>query len=252
MRPQKKSNMFIIRVTILIFLFTSVHGQDYELDKKNKTNRFGIGVLLSADYNYRTLYNNDGQEITDRLIDVRNEGERWLFGYTTGIIVAIDINERMGIVAGVGYSLKGMQTSIQRARSTFPVPDDYGYDFHFEYRSSYVEFPFEFTYMITKGKIYVEGNLGLSSSILIEERQWFKKCYDDGKREIDRRTTEYDYKRLNISPTVGVDMVWNISERIEFGIGPKLRWGVTKIIDTPISATLWNIGLETSIVMKPG
>lgn len=212
----------------------------------------GIGLGMSVDYNYRTLYNEAGTMEMDLIKGVRDDIEVGLIGYTAGFVVSCELNSRLEVITGLHYSLKGMQTPKRRARFGFDPQTqvDEGYDYHFEYRMSYAELPLELRHYFTREELSFYGQLGIATSVFIEERYWLKKDYDDEGRKISRYTTQYDYKRINLSPTLGVGVRLMLGDWIELSFGPKVRYGVTKIIEAPLSATLWNIGMEATAVAR--
>jgi len=60
-----------------------------------------------------------------------------------------------------------------------------------------------------------------------------------------RLTSESDsYNKLNFSPTMSVGIDYRINEKMNLRIEPTFRYGVLKIIDTPVTGYLYSGGIN--------
>ena len=56
--------------------------------------------------------------------------------------------------------------------------------------------------------------------------------------------TDFDYNKVNISPSVSAGIDYRINDRHHLRIEPTFRYGVLKIIDEPITGYLYSGGLN--------
>ncbi|HRN94808.1 MAG TPA: hypothetical protein PL084_08790, partial [Chitinophagales bacterium] len=56
----------------------------------------------------------------------------------------------------------------------------------------------------------------------------------------------YNYKKVNISPLISVGIDYKINSRMNLRVEPTFRYGVLKLMDTPITTYLYSGGLNIS------
>jgi hypothetical protein len=234
-------------LTIILLSLTSFicYGQDKTKEAPTTDfKRVQIGINFSPDVCFRTLKNNDGSSSSELVIDNRNERETVKFGYTTGLNVCFKINKFVGMETGIQYSNKGYQTKMQDLISDQPAPSlpnqsKFIYDFHC------IDIPVKINFTIGKKKFRFFTSVGVMTNIFIKETQTSILVYSD---RTDEKTspTNFNYNKINISPTISVGIDYKINDRMNLRVEPNFRYGVLKIIDTPVTAYLYSGGLNIS------
>jgi len=232
-------------ISILILSILTIN-----LGAQNKSNgsnggdfkRFQIGMVVSPDYCFRTLKNNDGSEYSNLLISARNEREIPKFGYTAGINVCYNINSNIGIESGIQYSNKGYQTknlvAIFGVPGQFePIESKFKYDFHC------IDIPLKLNFAAGTGNVRFISSLGITTNIFVKETQIFY-VYFPGNTDINSGPTGFNYNNVNISPTVSVGIDYKIKDRMNLRIEPAFRYTILKIIDSPITGYLYSGGIN--------
>jgi len=240
MTTLKNLTLFILTITSF-----SLYGQDKS--KENPTSdfkRIQIGINISPDICYRTLKNNSGSSTGDLYIKLYNENETVKVGYTAGLNICFNIKKFFGLETGIQYSNKGYQTKLIDLIFGQPVPSSpnkgkFIYNFH------YIDIPLKANFTIGKKKVRFFTSVGVTANIFIKGTQTSVLVYSDRS---DKKTnpTNFDYKKLNISPAISVGIDYKINNRMNLRVEPTFRYGVLKIIDTSVTGYLYNAGLNMS------
>ena len=247
-----KTIIFLLTIAITTNLF----GQEKQTDSQTTDfKKVQISVSFSSDYCFRTLNNNDGSWSSDLVINSRNNHEISKLGYTTGLSVIFSLKKNIGIEAGIQYSNKGYQTKMQDLNFGDSIDPKYGFSFitsgstptqlKFIYSDYYIDIPLKINFSFGKKKISLITSAGLTTNIFIKETQTSVLVNSD---RTDRKTnpTNFDYNKVNISPTISVGIDYKINSRMNLRIEPTFRYGVLKIIDAPVTGYLYSGGLNIS------
>ncbi len=234
---------------LTIILLTLTAFSSYGQDKTKETSssdfkRVQIGVNISPDICFRTLKNNDGSSTGDLVVKLNNENETIKVGYTAGLNVCFNIKKFIGLETGIQYSNKGYQTKFNDLIFGQPDPSapnkaKFIYNFH------YIDIPVKANFTIGKKKVRFFTSVGVTPNIFIKETSTSVLVYSD---RTDRKTspTNYDFKKVNISPTISVGIDWKINSRMNLRVEPTFRYGVLNIIDAPVTDYLYSGGLNIS------
>ncbi len=231
-------------------------GQDtLKLNVTPSYKRFLIGINISPDYCYRTLESTNGSSISNEIIELRDKDEIFKIGYTAGFNFCYNISKKFGIESGVHYSNKGFAFKASNLTFGDMIDPRYGFVYtsngtvgpkkiKFVYNYHYLDVPIRAIFIFGEKRIHFVASLGVTTNILINATQTSVFEYEDG--DIKRNTIDqpYEFKTLNLTPTISVGMDYKISERINFRVEPTFRYGLLRIIDTPVTAYLWSGGLN--------
>lgn len=231
----------------LIVLFATVYsltalGQG-RMNNNMEFKKVLIGLIFSTDYNFRTLKNNDGSPSSDFVIKSRNNVEIAKFGYTTGVNICIKITKLFELETGVQYSNKGYKTKNQdlvygQPDPSLPTKAKFIYNFH------YIDIPVKVNFSLGKKRIQFIPGVGISTNILINETVKSINEYSNGKTEQKTESAGYNFKHINISPMISFGISYKVNNKMILKAEPTYRFGVIKIIDTPVTEYLWNAGLN--------
>lgn len=205
-------------------------------------NRIQIGLVVSPDFCYRTLKNNDGSATSDMDISARNEQETPKIGYTAGVNVCYNINTNFGIESGIQYSNKGYQTKIEYllfgGPGFFePIETKNRYNFHC------IDIPLKLNFTTGTGNVRFFSSLGITTNFFGKETQ-IRYFYYPNRTDKSSGPTGFDYNDVNISPTVSVGIDYKIKGGMNLRIEPAFRYTILKIIDTPVTGYLYSGGIN--------
>jgi hypothetical protein len=233
------------QLTFFLLLLTScrLFGQDKESSTPD-LKRVLIGFNVSPNICYRTLKVNDGSLLSAGIVMSRNENETVKLGYSAGLNMCLNVKRSFGIEAGIQYSNTGFRSKMMILNPLQPdpfVPNKAKsiYNFH------YVDIPIKANFTTDEGKIRVFTSLGLTANFFIKETVTRVLVFCDHTDRKTGLTSESDsYNKLNFSPTMSVGIDYRINEKMNLRIEPTFRYGVLKIIDTPVTGYLYSGGIN--------
>lgn len=246
------------RLTTIAAMMISLaaFGQDTLKSKvSTEFKRLLFGVNVSPDYCYRTLKNNDGSSTSSMIIDLLNKNEEPKIGYTAGLNICYNISKHLGFEVGAQYSNKGY--AFKKSDLTFGdvIDPRYGFVYNsngsagptkvkFLYNYIYLDVPVRAIFSFGEKRIHFVTSIGITTNILLNATQTSVLEYENGDTKHETNDQQYNFKTLDISPTVSVGVDYKISNKINLRVEPTFRYGLLKIIDTPITAYLWSGGLN--------
>ncbi len=253
-----------MRYSLLLFLFVGVGSLMAQYPSATSTpaavsaRRFSIGVAFAPEFAFRTLQVTERNETTEAIVAFRNELETFRFGNTTGITVNYAFNDHWSVGSGIGHTVKGYRTKMADANSlTFgdqivprrgfnyqtddvALPERYG----FVYTFTYLCVPLQLNYSAGKGKWRSISSIGLNVESLISATTTFRVKYKDSSWERKKNETPAAFEKLSLSPMISTGVSRQLGQRWLVTMAPVARYGVLRIIDAPITARLWSVGLN--------
>jgi hypothetical protein len=212
--------------------------------QKMSEQRFQIGVNFSTDICFRSLSSTDGSSINNVIIDQRNDWEIPKFGFTTGLNVMYTLNNHFSLESGVQYSNKGYQTSFLFLHSG-QLPPSVPEQVKYIYNYNYLDIPLRLNYVVGKKKIRFISSVGIATNVFLNYKQTNVLVYADRTEKV-QSTQDYDFKRFNLSPTISAGVDYKINDMMSLRLETIFRYGVLNIIDAPVTAHLFNGGLNIS------
>ena len=232
----------------LLFIHLLIPNEALSQNMDKPERRFSFGMVSSADYAYRSIgYNYGNKEDLGLVIDVRNESERPLFGYTVGLSVGMRISEDFGLDIEGRYALRGYQNR-KADLATFTNPDIDGWA-QIEWHYSYFDIPFLVRYSHDLGTLKAHARLGTSANILIEETI-VQRVKRDGDLEVKRIASNNEHVTITYSLEAGYYIEFFSRQSLSMEVGPRVRLGLSDINDTPITGRLWSAGLDLGLRWK--
>lgn len=210
--------------------------------------RFEIGISASPEICYRTLLNNDGSQNSTSIINYRNENETVKMGYTGGLHLGYNFNERFGFQTGIQYANRGFSTKkIDIAGSLMDpvIPESLKYNYNYHY----LEIPAKVNFSFGENQIRLTTSAGLSSAFLIKQSRTFIGYYKDTTtRQVFISNDAYN--RFNLFATISAGLEMHISPIMRIKVEPTVRYGLLKITDTPVSGRWYSGGLNVSYLVR--
>jgi hypothetical protein len=210
--------------------------------------RFEIGISAAPEICYRTLLNNDGSENSSTIIKYRNENETVKMGFTGGLHLGYNFNERFGFQTGIQYANRGFSTKkIDIAGSLMDpvIPESLKYNYNYHY----LEIPAKVNFSFGENQIRLTTSAGLSSAFLIKQSRTFIGYYKDTTtRQVF--ISNDPYNRFNLFATISAGFEMHISPIISIKVEPTFRYGLLKITETPVSGHWYSGGLNVSYLVR--
>ncbi len=222
----------------------AANGQPAGKTKLNKAyNKRLIGFNISPDYCNRTLKNNDGAGSSGMIIDLRNKQETGRIGFTAGFNICFSLTNQAELETGIQYSLKGYQTT--KYDLVYIVPDPTApISAKFLYNYNYIDILLKINILKGNRRLRFIGSAGFVTNILFFTTVTQELDYGGGKREIRTSESNYNYKKINISPMVSFGADYRLNRKMYLRAGPVFRYGMLNIINSPVTERLWNAGLN--------
>lgn len=244
-------------IYILLYLFPlTLAGQSSKPDAD-----FSFGVNFSADYCYRTIIKNSNDEIHAFIEKSRNENENPVFGFTSGLNLNYKINNRVSVETGLHYSKKGYGVKFKKSDLFFGDQIDPRYGFTYDsipshltnmeqisifYYHHSIDIPLQLKMIAGKKKIRFISGIGLITNILLDATQKSVIKYEDGSKNRETSDQLGDFNTVTFSASGSAGISYTLNGNISLLVEPTFRYGLMNISNTPVTAKLWNGGLNFS------
>ncbi len=234
-------------LTMVISLVASGHPDTTE------TPKLLLGVTISPDICYRTLANDGSSSIATSIMNSRNEGESPKLSYSTGVSICFNLTNHWDVETGLQYSNKGFKRLISDLTFGDMIDPRYGfvytqgsvpYEIILIDNFNYLDIPIRAIFSVGKGKVRFIASVGFTTNILISATSTTIRKYESEDKERSTQKQIHDYNTINISPTAGIGIDWQLSNKLNLRVEPTFRYGLLKIIDTQITAYLWSGGVN--------
>ena len=245
----------LITIVALLISLASFGQDTLKLKAPQEFKQFLIGINISPDYCYRTLESTTGSSISNTIIDLRNEREEYKIGYTAGINFCYNLKKNFGIESGIQYSNKGFALSASNFTYAEMIDPRYGFTYptngtigpkkvKFIDNYHYLDVPLRAIFSFGEKRIHFVASIGVTTNILLNATQTNVFEYENGDAKRNTVDQPNDYNPVNLTTTISAGMDYKISKKINLRVEPTFRYGLLKIIDTPVTAYLWNGGLN--------
>lgn len=200
-----------------------------------------VGVNFSPDFCFLKLKNNDGSAFSDSIIQARNADETMKIGLTMGANACYNFNKLVGIEAGIHYSNKGYQTVLRELffgmpGSSAPVKSKSVYNIQ------YIDIPVKANFTFGTKPMRFFSSIGIITNLFFKETITTVTVSDKTERKTS--PTNYNYKKVNLSPTLSAGMAYQINNKMSLRAEAAFRYGIMKIVDAPVTGYLSNTGLN--------
>ena len=233
----------VIFITLLTIITLPTVGQNAE----NNATSLSVGINLSPDIAYRNL------ESSSSVGSLKEEPK---FGYTGGVNLKYNVTPRFSLEAGAQYSNKGYAFKNSELIYADMIDPRYGFVYqnvgdaptHLRriYNFHYFDIPVRGIFSFGKNKISFLASAGITTNILLKTTTTSILEYKGGKKEKKNQEYPYDFRKINISLIVSAGINYKINDKFNISAEPTFRYGILKITDAPVTAFLWNAGMNVS------
>jgi hypothetical protein len=233
-----KQALFIL----LFFSFFSATGQRMIKRSPAAYQQLWVGITVSPDYNNRSL-RSDGSMSADIVKESRDKREMGQIGYTAGLAVNYTPAGQWSIEAGVQYAQKGYRSKKEnlvwpQPSPAFPTTSKFIYNYFF------LDIPLQVKYTTGTGNCRFFCSAGLAFNIFLEGEATGIFEYANGSKDKSTGPATSNENKISLSPLLSAGIDYSFKPRMHFRLAPIFRYGITKMIDAPVSERLWNAGLN--------
>lgn len=233
--------MRILTIILTVFVLQS-YSQTIDSISENK---IYAGLNFSPDYSYRFLIADKDNPYYQSIAKRRDSLEIPKFGFTTGISILFEVNNRIMIDAGIQYANKGEKTKsynivIQDSDSII-APETISATFNYYY----LDIPIKVNYYFkkTNPKLFISG--GISGNIFLNQKTTIKYMNSGQKEKFDG-IKNYSYD-INFSGLAGLGVDFEIFEKMNLRIEPTFRCSLFQMGDNVAKQYLYSIGTNFGI-----
>lgn len=221
------------------------------------TVKWAIGMSVSPGIAFRNLVSTEEDGSWNNNVAFRNSYEEPRFAYGGNLFCALGLTERFSVEGGLGYSLMGYQLNMDGLTFGDAIDPNRGFiyetnDAPIAIRRSfqYAELPLRLVFQCGKGRLRWISAAGLTTGYLLKSTSTMVTV--DAEGSTDRSTSELngDYNTIGLFPTVSTGVSYRLNDRMDLRLEPQARYGVLRIIDAPVTAHLWSVGIGFGVLWR--
>lgn len=203
-------------------------------------NKFQLGLSFSTDYS--DTHYRDIKGFGSSTIGRAYKGK---LAYTAGINFTYNLKSWLGLETGLQYANRGDQTGliyVTTVANPDPIADN---RIRVQYNFHYIDIPLQVNFLLGKKKARFFSSIGINTNFLVQTTIKSTLYYNDGV-ERNRSPYPYDFRKVNVSPTLSFGLDYKIGDRMNLRITPRLSYGLMSIIDknSNVNVSLYNAGLN--------
>jgi hypothetical protein len=226
-------------ILFFLFSFTAYSQQD-----SVRLSKISVGAVYSPDYCFRILHFPSSSQWVK---EIRNAEEMPMFGFSAGLGLNYKLNSKIGLETGAYYTIRGEQT--KKTELTWVSPDPAFPDkSRTKFKYTIIEFPLKINYYLKKGKLSYAVSLGISANVFSEKNSKVILEYGDGHKTKAVSNVNIGYRKFNSAILIGVELNYQLIERVAFRFNPVYRQNITSIlIDGKSKEYPYSIGVAVGV-----
>lgn len=235
------------KLVFIAMLFTVFHAEGQTAIANHSAGpgkKFQIALIASPDFCFRTLKNNDGSEMIDNFISLRNDIEQAKLSYTFGVNAIYHFNNRFSIETGIQYSNKGYQTKKLENEGNITGPESPEQFRNIDHFHA-LDIPLKMNVTFGKSDLRFFTSLGITTNVFLDETVTYIG-YSANRAKKSNLDSNLDIRRIGLSPTISIGMDYKVSASSNLRIEPTFRYSLSKLEDAPMSTYLYSAGLNIS------
>ncbi len=239
----------LLRRSLLLIAFHPLFVLSQEATVRSWSIEGDLGVAST----YRTLLVNEQSTATDFILQNRNDWERPRMGYAGTITIARRLGTHWKFRLGLSYGRHGYiyEHSTNNWLATDGVSTDPALNLAATFRSidefRYLGLPIGMERDFGKGRFRPLLRLDVAPAWMSAAKYIVSRQYSDGSSHRSRYDHPGDMNRFNLFTTFQAGFACSVNERLRLLLLPYGSLGVLEIIDAPITARLWSVGVMTGV-----
>lgn len=210
-----------------------------------------IGASGTYGIGYRTLASEGGSDITDLIIELREDLEEPGPVMGAGLDILFDLGGRWGLSSGCHFIDIGYRTQPLQLITRMDPEGLNGATARTAYRYRYLSVPILARYRIGSGRFRFEPALGISGNVLLNASSKVEITKLDGSTSTSSSMIPTDeLQTLNLSGMIELNLLYAFGERWQLRLAPTGRQQLLWMSDTPITERLHAVGLTMGILFR--
>lgn len=212
-----------------------------------KMNRLTVGLEFASNYSYRTLKPDENDATAVWVADMRNEREKPIIGFSTGISAFYSFGFRLSFQASVQYGRYGEQAET-------PITDQFGtsqigladHNYYYEY----VQLPATIGYVFPLGnRLRLHAQAGIQTQFFARYLVKTIRTYtDESPTETSTSsTTKGSFNRVTGSWIGSVGIEFDAADQLSLRLDPTFCYFFKRIVDGSISQYPYSAGLNVGV-----
>ncbi|MEO8587761.1 MAG: outer membrane beta-barrel protein [Flavobacteriales bacterium] len=239
-----------MRTALLVTGFLSILCASAQ-DSTRTHSSFEIGLYGSVDHCYRELLVREQGEQLDLVVDLRDDHELPRTSFAIGFEVAYGIGQHWFIESGLRYADLGWKTEeFNSFHATDPVTNDPAIPASVRYIDSfkYLGIPLIVRFRPGRHRLQFAPAMGFVFDAMVQHRYTSVKEWPDGNVTHETLSEgDVEYNTLSISAYIDLGVIYRINDHIAVRLAPTGRYQLTELVDAPITAHLWSVGLLAGV-----
>lgn len=251
--------MLTQKLFLTLLLLIAIANFSFSQSPNSATKKFALGINASTDLCYRWLSNNDKSGSSQMLIDSRNAGETPRIAYTLGIVGQLELRPTRMLEVGLQYAKMGYSAGIILPSNVimkgFVQPSPFNPSgkpierFRVINEFTYLEVPISLVYEKQYASYSIFTRFGVVPGYLVSSTVYDKFVFTDGSRAKTRPVKAFnEFNNINLSSLVSFGTAYQLRNEFKIRVETNLKYGLLKIIDSPITGRLWSSGINVSCI----
>lgn len=252
--PITMSAYHIAALSLIMLCASAAQGQG------EAPSRWSLHAQAGAGGGYRNLSATGSSATIDAIMDGRNDREEYRIALGGHLGLGFQLTRRISLDAAVEYHQVGWKEHFDLSQLTFGDMIDPRRGLI--YQTNDVAIPQRsttqtiFHYLglrLGAGLTLGEGrwrsitSIGVMPAWLFAARKRTHAEYVDGREDVVSRPPAEKFNAFNLFPYLGTGVAYNPGGRWEWRLQPTVRYGTSRIIDAPISASLFSGTVELGV-----
>lgn len=234
--------MRYLLAVLTTFMTSIVLGQTSD-DKSDKENfpKVQVGFNVSPDLSFRRLILLDDSDVIRSIYGIRNRNEIVKFGQTIGFGACLYSSRSFGFEAGIHYSNKGYHTRWNDFVIGSILERKDIYRFH------YMDATVKLNFFFGKRRLRFYSSAGVTTNILWKASYKIKLKLVDGTNKDITGESAVKYRKINLSPLLGIGINYALYTKINLRIEPVVRYQMMSMTNEGINEYLLNAGVNFGV-----
>ncbi len=210
------------------------------------TKKVLIGFSFSPDYSHRRLHNNDGNAAADLVIAARNRVETGRIGFTAGLNLLLPLSQTVALETGLSLANKGYRTRNNGLITNFPDPAA-PEKLRLAHAFRYLDIPVKILFQQGNNNLRFFVGAGAAANIFLSEKIKQTATYAGGNTVRTSSTNTNGIRSFGVSPMVSMGLAAQAGRTTVIRVEPIFRYSLSAISETPVTAYLWNAGINFTL-----
>ena len=220
-------------------------------------NRFRLEFAVTPSFTYRNLVLNEDYPTTQSIFKFRTENEAAMIVLNPSILINYSIGGQSSIKTGIRYLQRGQKTKFEALSFENQINPSNGFSnptqevsssiSRVKHHINYLQIPLLYQRSIEFKSITMTCQAGIGFDYLISTSMITIGRDSIGNKERRKYSDSYGYNKWNINAELGIGITIPLNEKLHLNLAPNFRYGLRQLIEAPITAYLWDAGVNLGL-----